>query len=177
MECKKISPLISKYIEGKISPDEEKLLREHIEKCFHCKAELMLYESMNLCAQEEYEIPDNFNKNIMDKLNRGSDLNTLKLKLFYALFAFVSAALGIFAMLSESESLSELCERYKICEKYSKYASYIEASFFNIKMVAEKDIRLIANQLSFVFHGFETAAFIIFIGIFALMTIYAAKKE
>ena len=70
MECNEYQELISAYVDGMLSPQEEKRLKQHLEVCKQCKSH---YEAMvqmtKACEQiKEVELPNGFHERLMERL-------------------------------------------------------------------------------------------------------------
>lgn len=69
-KCKKIKKIIHKKIDGIITPQEEKLLSDHINICDDCKRDFIIYSKIkeNLKNMKYEEIPSWFNIKLHNKL-------------------------------------------------------------------------------------------------------------
>lgn len=98
MECEKYRELMSLYIDGELNESEEKELLEHIKNCPLCEKELNELKAISsmLKATEEAPLPDNFHKEVMEKI-RGSKTDTKKKKHLWVKYTGIAA--GICAVL------------------------------------------------------------------------------
>ncbi len=71
--CDKYIELISAYVDGDISPDDEKLLLEHLAACSNCRE---LFNAMTAIKEEEPFLqaaaPDTLSKSVMAQIKNGS---------------------------------------------------------------------------------------------------------
>ena len=101
MDCEKYYELISLYIDGMLSGKQLKELEKHIEKCRQCREEVSILQkiSKDMVDLEQITLPDNFHKELMEKINENS-INSLKSlptnKKWYFNMRFVSAVAAVF---------------------------------------------------------------------------------
>ncbi|GMQ63381.1 anti-sigma factor family protein [Vallitalea maricola] len=72
MDCSKVQEMMSLYIDDQLSKEERKLFEEHIASCEQCKEELDFLQTMinNVNdINEEKELPTDFHKNLMVKID------------------------------------------------------------------------------------------------------------
>ncbi|MCT4688418.1 anti-sigma factor family protein [Vallitalea sp.] len=72
MDCSKVQEMMSLYIDNQLSKEERKLFEEHIVSCEQCKEELHFLQTMidNVNdINEEKELPTDFHKNLMVKID------------------------------------------------------------------------------------------------------------
>lgn len=70
MRCSEYQVLISAYVDGVLSPQEEKVLFEHLAQCSECQT---IYDAIMVirdgCGQmEQVPLPENFHQNLMTKI-------------------------------------------------------------------------------------------------------------
>lgn len=95
--CNQMKNLIQKYIDKEISQQEEKILKEHIEKCKDCLVELNYYlkikENLALCKPPE--LSDKFYTKLHSKLLETSYENMIEKK-FISVFSKYAAVTALF---------------------------------------------------------------------------------
>ncbi|GLI50453.1 hypothetical protein TSYNTROOL_05390 [Tepidanaerobacter syntrophicus] len=85
--CKDFSDLIDKYVDGFASPEEKKLLEEHLKVCPNCRREVEeLRQTVALTnLVGEVETPPNFSINLSEKINEISKTQRSSKKSFSGL--------------------------------------------------------------------------------------------
>ena len=70
MECNEYQGLISAYVDGMTSPQEEKQLKQHLKVCPECNNNYQAMVQMTkVCAQiEEVELPNDFHQSLMKQI-------------------------------------------------------------------------------------------------------------
>lgn len=78
MECKEYSELISAYVDEMLSPQEEELLRIHLERCERCQQEVKVMKQMREMYGElgEIELPADFHQDLMKKIKNEKQVKT-----------------------------------------------------------------------------------------------------
>lgn len=64
MNCEEIRPLLSGYVDGELTPDEEERLKRHLSHCMECRDELQVMRDIEgvteAMKQEQGTLPDMF---------------------------------------------------------------------------------------------------------------------
>jgi len=69
MECKKVVILIHKQADGKLTIDEEKILKDHLSECSLCQERLKCLEKVGiLLKRERVKPPSDFTEKVLDRL-------------------------------------------------------------------------------------------------------------
>lgn len=164
--CKKIKNIIHKKIEGIISPQEEKLLNEHISICDTCNRDLILYLKIkeNLKNLKYEELPAWFSVKLHNRLV--SEKNTIlqqqiiKKLLFsgfyrYALVfgMFIVLLLGVFYYFKKPSnqipnvvlysSMPQLISNYEVKEELPLG----KESYLRVKITSKKELKDVKVQI------------------------------
>jgi len=110
MRCDEVRKLLIEYSDGELAPDERAAVREHVESCTSCRAELDALERVRvLLADDGYAAPDpfywtRFSARLRDRMRRegllaGGDRRWARLvpRLAPVAVALVCFALGMWA--------------------------------------------------------------------------------
>ena len=88
-ECKRIQEMLPAFLEGVLSPEEKKLLREHLATCQHCSAALEDLKKVVQLVQglDDVEPPPWFAQKVMSQVRKEAERKKRGLiaRLFYPL--------------------------------------------------------------------------------------------
>lgn len=72
MECKKYRELISAYVDGMLSPQEQEKLMAHLKVCETCSEEMSALKQMKTLLEqiEEPELPNEFHEELMKRIKQ-----------------------------------------------------------------------------------------------------------
>jgi hypothetical protein len=84
MDCTTIQDKLSQYIDNSCNQEDNKLIQEHLERCSNCKEEYILLKSIvdEVNDIEEVDLPIDFHKNLMIKLENEVEKERPTKKLF-----------------------------------------------------------------------------------------------
>lgn len=113
MDCKKVSTLMSSYIDNQLSPNEKQSFEEHIADCDSCREELDFMQNILKDVNDlndEKELPSDFHENLMVKIDnvKSSQKHTTKItklnefRKYYTAIAAVFVAVLIFGFIGIS---------------------------------------------------------------------------
>lgn len=71
MECREVRELYSPWLDGELSSSEAQAMREHLDECAACRAELALWEKLSLSLKdikEEVPAPQGFSAGVMARI-------------------------------------------------------------------------------------------------------------
>jgi negative regulator of sigma E activity len=75
-ECRQMTDLISRYIDGELDEPEKRELERHLEQCPSCRSVLSAYKNIAAAAAESLvEPPEDFTDNVMAAVKKLSDRN------------------------------------------------------------------------------------------------------
>lgn len=79
MECKKYSELISAYVDGMLSPQEQEKLMAHLKVCETCSEEMSALKQMKALLEqiEEPELPNEFHEELMKRIKQEEKSTTV----------------------------------------------------------------------------------------------------
>ena len=103
MECKEYSELISTYVDGMLSPQEEGKLMAHLEVCQRCQEELKALKQIQaLCDQLEMpDLPKGFHEDLMKRIEKEKSAKkviSFKWKWQYSGALVATLMVGIFGL-------------------------------------------------------------------------------
>lgn len=79
MECQECRELISAYVDDMVSPQEEKQIMSHLEKCTFCQeAYEALKQMKQMCNQiKEIDVPEGFHQELMKRVKQEAGTKTV----------------------------------------------------------------------------------------------------
>ncbi len=157
-KCSQIKNLIQKYIDKETTKQEEKILKEHVEKCKDCFAELNYYlkikENLALCKPPE--LSDKFFSKLHSKLLETSYENMIEKKFIevFSRYAVVTILFFVvifgFLLLKEKKIIFVYNQTYPM-DYYSEYnltgyelrkdLPVQEEGYIRIKLNAKKELK------------------------------------
>ncbi len=100
MSCNGIEPLLQKYLEGELAPEEREIVEKHVETCDGCREELDELRSLThlLSSVEEEPVPSDFLQGVRSKLEARRTFRE-RISVLWARPLRVSHSFGILAII------------------------------------------------------------------------------
>lgn len=142
MNCKKIKTLLSLYIDQQLSEKELKEVEEHLKICDLCNEELNIYKTLlSQCnnLNEDKELPNNFHRNLMNKINdiktkhkrKGFTINYRVFTTAAAIFIAVMVITIVLPLISPNEKDLDSAKESDDISTSQDYADAKESSIKN----------------------------------------------
>lgn len=115
MNCKKAQRLMSAYVDNMLSDSEKDSFELHISGCESCKKELeLIKETAALAAGLKFAAPENFTKEVCEKINSVSEENISKEERGFAVpFKKYGTVFAAFVILAAVAFANPVWEEYK----------------------------------------------------------------
>ncbi len=115
MNCKKAQRLMSAYVDNMLSESEKNSFELHISGCESCKKELeLIKETAALSAGLKFAAPENFTKEVCEKINSVSEENVSKEERGFAVpFKKYGTVFAAFVILAAVAFANPVWEEYK----------------------------------------------------------------
>ena len=145
---------ISAYIDGELSPSEERQVEKHLTGCSDCTDRLnqqknfLFALSASLESEKEFELPENFTKTIV--ANAESRVSGLRRPGERFTAVFICAALLLFALFALGADVPMVFSAFgSVFEKLIAVGSFILHSIFNISLSTTVVVRSLFSQIAF----------------------------
>jgi hypothetical protein len=164
MNCGKTDSLLNKYMDGSLTPKDEKALKEHVVSCEKCKEEYLVYGEMLSCFASMTEFdsaPPGFTERVMGEIRKLPSVTekaaNKRDNFIYFIWAVVSGFLGLCLVLTiyKDGIISQLNSN----ENLAAIINIFKPVSDSISNIATEAVEKIASAMDFLSSSFSSYKF------------------